>query len=53
MMSHVWQCMCSAHVEGLIISPETNSWKNDRGWQPKYFLDDVNVAVKLIPLKNA
>ena len=47
-----WHHLCSAHMMCLIISPEINSWKNKRGQQPKYFnfLDDLNVAVKLIPL---
>ena len=53
MMSHIWHCACSGHASGLIISPETNYQKNDRGQWPKYFLDDVNVVVKCIPLKKS
>ena len=48
----LWHHTCSACATGLMISAETNSWENDRGQQPKYLLDDVNMVVKCIPLKK-
>ena len=51
-MSHLWGHTCSASLDGLIISPEINSQKNETGRNPKYFMKDVNTAVKLIPLKE-
>ena len=51
-MSHLWGHTCSASLDGLILSPEINSQKNETGRNPKYFMKDVCTAVKLIPLEE-
>ena len=43
---HLWGCTCSAWLDGLIISQGINSWKNETGRNPKYFMKDVNMVVK-------
>ena len=42
---HLWSCKCSAWLDGLIISLEINSWENETGRNPNYFMKDVSMVV--------